>query len=124
MDAIYIKETLKTPLIKSDPEQGLIMIKGRSSPENSVVFYKPFFEWLTNYVNNPMEKTTVHIQLEHFNTSSSKCLLEIFKKLEVIQNVNRDVIVNWFYEKNDLDILEAGENYETMTKLPFKMVPF
>jgi len=123
METIYIKETLKTPLIKSDPEQGLIMIKGRSSPENSVVFYKPLFDWLTNYVREPLDKTTIHIQLEHFNTSSSKCILEIFKKLEVIQSVNRDVIVNWCYDKNDLDILEAGENYETMTKLPFKMVP-
>jgi len=124
MESIYIKETLKTPLINSDPGEGIIEIKGRSSPENSVVFYKPLFEWLADYVKEPVEKTTVNIQLDFFNTSSSKCLLEIFKQLEAIKNINRDVIVNWFYEKNDPDILEAGESYESMTSLPFKMVPY
>ena len=124
MDTININGTLKTPAIITDPNQGLIDIKGRSNPENSVAFYKPLFDWLVEYVKEPLDSTTVNIQLEHFNTSSSKCILEVFKKLEYIKKVNKDVIVNWYYEKNDEDILEAGENYEAMTNLPFKMIPF
>jgi hypothetical protein len=124
MEHINIAGTLKTPLIKSDPHQGIIEIKGRSNPENSVVFYKPLFDWLIEYVKEPVEKTTVNVQLEHFNTSSSKCILEVFKKLEVLKKTNHEVVVNWYYEKNDEDILEAGENYEAMTNVPFKMIPF
>jgi len=124
MENINIAGTLKTPTIKSDPHQGIIEIKGRSNPENSVAFYKPLLDWLIEYAKVPVEKTVINVQLEHFNTSSSKCILEVFKKLEVVKKSNHEVIVNWYYEKNDEDILEAGENYEAMTSLPFKMVPF
>ena len=124
MENINIAGTLKTPTIKSDPGQGIIEIKGRSNPENSVAFYKPLLEWLVDYAKEPAEKTTINVQLEHFNTSSSKCILEVFKKLETIKKSNHDVQVNWYYEKNDEDILEAGENYEAMANIPFKMVPF
>jgi hypothetical protein len=124
MESIHIKETIKTPMIKSDPTLGIIEIKGRSNPENSVVFYKPLFDWLAEYIKEPVHITTLNIQLEHFNTSSSKCILEVLKKLEHLQKVNRDVSVNWYYEKNDEDILEAGESYEAMTSIPFKMVPY
>jgi hypothetical protein len=123
METININGTFKTPTIFSDPIQGVIDIKGRSNPENSVQFYKPLFEWLIEYAKEPVSKTTVNIQLEHFNTSSSKCILEVFKKLEQVQKANKDVIINWYYEKNDEDILEAGENYEAMTSLPFTMIP-
>jgi len=124
MESINIKETLTTPFVKIDPDEGLIEIKGRSSPENSAGFYKPLFDWLKEYIKEPLDKTTVNIQLEHFNTSTSKCILDIFKKLEVVKKTNREVIINWYYEKNDDDIFEAGENYQTLTKLIFNMVPF
>jgi len=123
MEQINIAGTLKTPAIKTNSQEGLIEIKGRSNPENSVAFYKPLFDWLVEYTKAPGEKTTVKVQLEHFNTSSSKCILEVFKKLEILKKENREIVVNWYYEKNDEDILEAGENYEAMTTLPFKMMP-
>ena len=124
MDIININGTPKTPSILSDPGQGIIEIKGRSNPENASQFYKPLFDWVSEYVQTPLDKTIINVQLEHFNTSSSKCLLEVFKKLENIKKANKDVVVNWYYEKNDEDILEAGENYGTMTSVPFKMIPF
>ena len=39
MDTITIEESAKTPYILMDPEKGVIEIKGRSIPENSVEFY-------------------------------------------------------------------------------------
>jgi hypothetical protein len=33
---------------------------------------------------------------------------------------HNEVQVNWFYD--DEDILEAGETFQTMTKIPFKMI--
>jgi ribosomal protein S24E len=124
MEVIRINGTLKTPAILSDPEQGVIDIKGRSNPENAIQFYKPLFDWLTDYIKTPVDKTVVNVQLEHFNTSSSKCILEVFKKLEQLKKVEKEVVINWYYEKNDEDILEAGENYEAMTIVPFKLIPF
>ncbi len=124
MESISIPGTLKTPTIISDSENGIIEIKGRSNPENSSQFYKPLIEWVEQYSNNPPEKTTINIKLEHFNTSSSKCILDIFKKLEPIKKANLDILVNWYYEEDDEEMMEAGETYGTMTVIPFKMIGY
>jgi len=121
MESIIIKGSPKTPEVKFDPDQGLLEIKGRSSPENSPEFYKPLANWLQEYALSPREKTVINVQLEYFNTSSSKCLLDLFKKLEGIYKSNHDVLVNWYYE-DDESMLEAGEDYKVMTHLPFKMI--
>lgn len=117
-----IEGTPKTPSITLNPESGIIEIKGRSIPENSIEFYKPIVDWLEDYANAPKEKTVVNIQLEYFNTSSSKCILDVFKKLENLKKGKNDIVVNWYYEEDDEDMLEAGEDYESIIKVPFKMI--
>ena len=124
MEQLSIEETPKTPKIQLDPVQGLLEIKGRSNPENSVEFFRPVMDWVDEYVKEPLQKSTVNIQLEHFNTSSSKMILDILKRLEVLLDAKHEVIVNWYYEDDDEEILEAGETYESMSELPFLMIPF
>ncbi len=122
MDSIIIEGSAKTPTVNFDAASGKIEIKGRSIPENSIEFYKPLVDWLDTYAAAPKEKTEVNIQLEYFNTSSSKCILDVFKKLEIINRANDGVVINWFYEEDDEDMLEAGEDYQSILKIPFKMV--
>ena len=122
MESIVRDGTQKTPSIEFDANAGKVEIKGRSIPENSIEFYNPLIAWLEEYSGNAKETTEVNIQLEYFNTSSSKCILDVFKKLEVIAKAGSDVKVNWFYEEDDEDMLEAGEDYQSIIKLPFKMI--
>ncbi|HBI82054.1 MAG TPA: nuclear pore complex subunit [Bacteroidales bacterium] len=122
MELLNIDGTPKTPTVILNPNTGVIEIKGRSIPENSIEFYRPVVEWLDEYVKNPQPNTVVNVQLEYFNTSSSKCILDVFKKLEVLRKNQKDVIINWYYEEDDEDMLEAGEDYESIIKVPFKMI--
>ena len=122
MEPIIIEGTPKTPSIKFDTRDGVYEIKGRTIPENSVEFYKPLNEWLDQYMQTPLDKTVVNIRLEYFNTSSSKCILDVFKRLEAIHRSKHDVVINWFYEEDDEDMLEAGEDYDSIIKVPFKMI--
>jgi hypothetical protein len=122
MKKLSIEGSSKTPSVVFDAEQGQLEIKGRSIPENSIEFYKPLTEWLDEYAQSPAASTSVKIQLEYFNTSSSKCILDVFKKLESICKNNNEVIINWYYEEDDEDMLEAGEDYESILKIPFKMI--
>ena len=124
MEKISIEGTPKTPTIITDSGQGLVEIAGRSNPENSVEFYKPLMDWVDEYVKAPGQKTTVNIKLEHFNTSSSKMILDVFKRLEPVLDAKREIIVNWYYEEDDEELLEAGETYESMSELPFLMIPY
>jgi len=122
MDPIKIEGTPKTPTVDFDSITGKIEIKGRSIPENSIEFYKPLVDWLDKYAGTPKDKTEVCIQLEYFNTSSSKCILDVFKKLENIHKSGKEVVINWYYEEDDEDMLEAGEDYQSILKIPFKMI--
>ncbi len=122
MEPINIEGSQKTPSIYFDTEKSTLEIRGRSIPENSIEFYKPLVDWLDDYAKNPHTKTQVDIHLEYFNTSSSKCILDVFKKLEAIHKAKHDVMINWYYEEDDEDMLEAGEDYESIIRVPFKMV--
>ena len=122
MEKINIESTPKTPSINFDFEKGVLEIKGRSIPENSIEFYKPIVESLEKYGSSPSSVTTVNIQLEYFNTSSSKCILDVFKKLENIHKGGNQLVINWYYEQDDEDMLEAGEDYQAIINVPFKMI--
>jgi hypothetical protein len=122
MENFYLDGSAKTPSVKFDFENGSIELKGRSIPENSVEFYQPLNEWIDNYSLIPKEKTVVDIKLEYFNTSSSKCILDLFKKLESMNGVATEVIVNWYFEQDDEDMEEAGEDYQAIIGLSFNMI--
>jgi hypothetical protein len=122
MESLTLDGTTKTPNVSFDATKGVLEIKGRSIPENSIEFYKPLVDWLEEYANGPLAKTVVNVHLEYFNTSSSKCILDVFKKLETIHKNKYDVQINWYYEEDDEDMLEAGEDYESIIRVPFKMI--
>jgi hypothetical protein len=122
MEKFSIDGTPKTPSISFDLAAGVLEIKGRSIPENSIEFYKPLVDSLDKYASSPKGQTNVNIQLEYFNTSSSKCILDLFKKLEAIHKSGSAVTINWHYEEDDEDMLEAGEDYQAIIGVPFKMV--
>jgi hypothetical protein len=123
MEELAIMGTPKTPAVRSDSNQGLLEITGRSNPENTIEVFKPIVNWVEEYIQHPGEKTTINIQLEHFNTSSSKSLIGILKRLEILKKEGREVVVNWYYDADDEDILEAGENFESVVEIPFNMIP-
>ena len=123
MNNLEITGTAKTPDVKFEAEQGHLEIKGRSIPENSIEFYNDLLAWIENYGASPKENTVLDMKLEYFNTSSSKCILDVFKKLETISKSGHKVTINWFYEEDDEDMLEAGEDYDAIIDLPFTMKP-
>ncbi len=122
MENIVIEGTSKTPQVEFDAGNGSLLIKGRSIPENSIEFYKPLIDWIGGYALNGGSDTVVNVQLEYFNTSSSKCILDVFKRLEEIKKAGKNVTVKWHYEIDDEDMLEAGEDYQAIIDLPFEMI--
>lgn len=122
MNNIKMEGTAKTPDLSFDANSGVFDIKGRSIPENSVEFYKPILEWIDEYTKQTQPKTIVNIHLEYFNTSSSKCILDLLKKFEIIAKNGNDIVIRWHYEEDDEDMLEAGQDYQSIIKVPFEMV--
>lgn len=123
MDKIFIEPTRVTPLINFDPDAGLLEIKGRSSPENSVQFYQALIDALDHFSKeDDVPGLTANIAFEYFNTSSSKCLFDVFKKMTKIEAAGNDLTINWFYEEDDEDMMEAGEDYSDLLDLEFNFL--
>lgn len=122
MENLNLVASPKTPLVYFDSATGVLELRGRSIPENSIEFYQPLNDWIDSYASSPQSKTIIDVKLEYFNTSSSKCILDLFKKLEKLNGQNTEVSVNWYYEEEDEDMEEAGEDYQAIVKLPFKMI--
>ena len=122
MNNLIIEESIKTPSVSFAAETGHLELKGKSIPENSLEFYKPVFDWIDNYGQSPNPTTELMVKLEYFNTSSSKCLLDVFRRLETINlNGKTAVKVSWFYDGDDEDMMEAGEDYSALVKIPFEL---
>ena len=122
MKGIKIQGTDTTPTIEFDPKQGKLDIHGISVPESTREFYQPLMECLDEYAITPNALTTTNINLAYFNTTSSKCLLDIFRIMKSIHDTGNQVVINWYYEKEDEDMIEAGENYQLIVHLTFNMV--
>ena len=124
MEKILNEGTLKTPLIVVDNESGNIKIAGRSNPENSREFFAPFMDWLSAYLESPAELTTLTVNLEHFNTSSSKYVLDILKKIKTLSDADKAFKIIWMYEDDDIEMLDTAEAYEAMVGLSFEKIGY
>lgn len=122
MEKLVIEGSAKTPSINFDGNTGVLELRGRAIPENSIEFFKPLNDWLDQYSTSPKDKTTVDVKLEYFNTSASKCILDFFKKLEKVNGGVTEVHVNWYFETDDEDMEEAGEDYDAILGLPFSII--
>lgn len=119
MKDLIIKETEKTPSVALSTN-GVLKIEGRSIPEDAAKFFKPLLDWTKDFTANDIR---VDIKLEYFNTSSSKFILEMLRLLENNPN-NSNILVNWFYEEGDLDVLESGQYFESIIGIPFKYIEY
>ncbi|MBN1183612.1 MAG: DUF1987 domain-containing protein [Bacteroidales bacterium] len=123
MSRLELKATTNTPYVFLDAEKGIIELSGKSYPENPIEYYTNIFNWMKDNLNKPSQKIEVSLKLEYFNTSTSKCLLDFLHLLKKIAKVNKhEITIYWFYWDWDDDMMEAGQAYENITKLPFMMI--
>ena len=64
----------------------------------------------------------VDLSFMYFNTSSSKCLFDLFKTLKQLKKNGKDVEINWYYEEDDDDMMETGEDFADLLGLDFNFV--
>ena len=101
---------------------GRIDIRGRSIHEDPSKFFDPLCEWIENYCQNPAGTTNVNIELEYFNSGSARYILKILRRLGLLLDDDKKLIINWHYEEGDDDILERGEYYASILKTTFNFI--
>ncbi|MFP4366839.1 MAG: DUF1987 domain-containing protein [Bacteroidales bacterium] len=122
MEPIYIDGTNRTPFVSLDPS-GKFKIRGRSIHENPSKFFDPIMNWMEAYLRDPVETTVFDIELEYFNSGSSRYILEILRLL-MEDGGDKNLIINWYFEDGDDDLLERGQYYESILNTKFNFIEF
>jgi hypothetical protein len=110
------------PKIEYDELNGTVSMTGRSiSPEVNHYFAK-FLPYFTECIAKDPRDLKIDINLEYFNTSTAKQLIELFKIAKKIKDDDFNVIINWYVDGDDEDMFEAGFDYQTLTGLEFNII--
>jgi len=121
MDSLRLENTSKSPSVNLI--SGLIEIKGRSIPENPKKFYKPIYDWIKKYGINPEPITTINLNFEYIDTSSSKWVLDLLRLLDDINGKsNTEIKVNWYYEEGDYDMFDLGMHLKSFINIDFEFI--
>jgi hypothetical protein len=132
MKKFYVSPTNTTPEINFSPEENIFLIKGNSSPEDVREMYYPVIEWIRIFIddilngkgavythNNPL---TIKVNLDYFNSSSAKFLLDIFNDLKQLNTFQIPYSIDWYYDEEDIDMHDAGQDLSLLVETKFNYI--
>ncbi|MCX7985817.1 MAG: DUF1987 domain-containing protein [Bacteroidales bacterium] len=126
MESLYINnypDLVYYPLVNFNYYSGVCEIVGESYMEETFKFYEPVIRWLKDYIQEkkPIE---FNLKLTYFNTASSRFILEILDLLKSYQDNGGQVKVNWYYKREDPDMLMEIQGFEAETGLKITPIIF
>jgi hypothetical protein len=128
MKSLKIKAESNKPEIILSPEENIFSISGKAAPEDVRELFYPVIDWLTAFAgeintNSPYtaaKPLLFKVDLAYFNSSSAKFLYDIFTILKEIKEKKIPVVVEWYFDEEDTDLQEAGEDMALLSGLEFK----
>ena len=125
MERIVIEPTDRSPGVDFDFAGGRLRLHGESYPEDAAAFFVPLQAALIDYVQslNGMA-VVVDIELQYFNSSSAKAIMNIFNQLEKGAAAGNPITVNWHFFEDDDTMQEFGEDFaEDFDAVEFRLCP-
>lgn len=122
MDNLEISKTKNTLEVTLNADSGVLEFKGSSFPENTSEFFDPIINWIKDYMLNVTGKMTVNFRFDYLNSSSIKYISDVIDKIEFYHNSGAEAVINWYYDENDEDIQEMGEDLKEDVSLPFNLI--
>lgn len=113
-----IPKTNQTPLVEFDKITGTLTMHGKMVPENPIAFFDQINQTVDDFLKNNTANLEINMRLDYFNTVSSKMLSKFFRKI----TTDHKPTLNWFYEKDDVELKEAGEDYSTIINYPINLI--
>jgi len=111
------------PNIHLDPDNMIFRISGVSTPENAFDLYSKVIRWLENNgpeLSDPLECT---FDFKYLSSSSHKMVFDILNKLEMLKDQGKEIQVKWYFKEIDEDMMELGEDFSELIKIPFELIP-
>ena len=123
METLLIDGTEETPQVEFNTETSVYSISGRSLPEDATKFYDQLVDLVKAFSEKPKSEFTLNINLDYFNSSSAKQLVELMILLEALDKKECKVKIIWLYEEEDELMETRGKEIESIIDLPFTFSP-
>ncbi|MBN2757995.1 MAG: DUF1987 domain-containing protein [Bacteroidales bacterium] len=112
------------PSVSFNAKTGICELSGESFLEDTVEFYKPLINWVEDYIELVHGPLALIIRLTYFNTSTSRSILDILNILKDYEESGGEVVINWHFDENDIDMEEDIDDYIIDTGLDINKIPF
>lgn len=134
MQAYIVEASELDPKVIFDPGKELFEMAGASRPEDVRELYYPMVEWFREFRQKCSEGAfpayskanplVFNVKMDYFNSSSTKFLFDIFEELNTIGRESFPVKVGWYYDVDDDDMREAGEEIKEIVDLDFEFIGY
>lgn len=122
MENLVFEKTKNTPFIHLDIKNNTFEIKGPSYSEDVVEVYAPILDWIEQEIPKLEGELFCNLHFDVLNSVAHKKVFQILIKLtEHFQN-GKKIKVKWFYDEDDEDIMEMGEDLTDLIELPFELI--
>ena len=129
MKLIDIQKTDKTPEVILDTEKQLFQIKGNCLPENIREFssqvlndFERFLMQLVPDAKGTAGAFRVHFKLGYFNSAAAKFIADLLILSGNYIQKGHNMKVYWYFDEDDHDMLEAGEEISQMVNVPMEYI--
>ena len=112
-----------TPGVNFSSKSGECVLAGESYLEDAWKFYQNLINWLDDYCVDLSRPLEFKFKLSYFNTSSSRCLLALLKKLGEFDERGGDIAVMWYCSEEDLDLRDEIEELAEDAKIDILILP-
>lgn len=117
------EKTRSTPYVLIDEEKGYMKLQGVSFHENVAEFYKDIKDWLGTFLKTDFSCFAFDCELEYFNSSTAKLLLNMLRIMDTSVSDHKKVVVNWITSAENEIVAECGEDFQdVLVNLEFNMV--
>ena len=123
MKELTIEQTKDSLGVKCSPK-GKIEMEGNSILANANKFFSPIIEWVDEYIKDPQKQTEITLKFNYVDTASVQGVFDVLKRFREIPDYEDKVVVNWYFEFDDPELLEVGEIMEGRLKIKFNYVEF
>ncbi len=132
MKPYILKSSELIPGVIFDADNNNFEMSGSSRPEDVRDLFYPMIEWLKEfgeeiaqgkYTRYSKEKSLIFkVKMEYFNSSSAKFMYDIFEELNIIHKSGIPLEIHWYFDEEDDDMREAGEEMQDLVDMEFQFV--
>jgi hypothetical protein len=102
---------------------GRFKIRGRGLYKTETEAVIELINWIDEYLGDPAEITYVVIALEYLNSYSTIIIVSIIRRLNMVLLHSKKLVIQWYYEEDDEDMLERGEYIAMTFNIPIAFIP-